>query len=108
MRMSDEARKKQNEACRRRVARLKSEKRCVQCGKQDSETLGGKRLCSSCAQIHSSRVSEYQSLRHMRGLCTVCGEPVEKYGSWLCDKHIEIKKKRREQKKKEKENGNRL
>lgn len=105
MQKSDEARKKQNAACRSRVARLKSEKRCVQCGEQDSETMNGKRLCSSCAQIHSSRVVEYQSLRHMRGLCTECGKPVEQYGAWRCNEHIEKAKKRREKKKKEENNG---
>lgn len=97
---ADERKRKNSEHIRERDGARRAEKRCTQCGKRDENTLGGKRLCASCAFDHSIRSAEYQSRNHMMGLCIVCGKPAEQYGAWRCNEHIEKANKRRKEKKK--------
>ena len=69
---------------------LKENKRCVCCGKQDSFTLIGKKICYECLEKYhkktgygfkkSKKVKQQTIPRNERGdygLCYICGKPKE-------------------------------
>lgn len=58
--------------------RMKEEKRCIRCGKQDGRTLDGRILCVECARMNSlDTMLSHNILYEKRiaaGLCKYCGK----------------------------------
>lgn len=108
----------QEDNARRRANRAyyKSRSRCTHCGVQDAFTLGGRAMCSVCAEkyasknrayrnqdeAHKKRAVEYASKRQVRlresGLCITCGKPTNssfsRCGKCLAKRRNAAKEKR--------------
>lgn len=88
-----------------RQSRMKEQKKCISCGKQDSNTLAGRCYCKSCAIIHSCNSSNRRDLLKMQGRCVQCGKRDERTVSgktWCAecaDKQKRFDEKRRQQNK---------
>lgn len=75
--------------------KLKSENRCVDCGKQDARTLAGMYRCNDCNEKEKERKERRFRYREEHGLCFACGMQDErtKEGEHYCCACLEKKRK---------------
>lgn len=62
------------EYARERCMRLRAEKKCVQCGENDENTLAGLHHCKRCSEVFNRYQKELYRNRTAAGLCVRCGK----------------------------------
>lgn len=88
------------EYTKQRYHRLKEEKRCTNCGKQDERTLSGKTMCQSCERNEKTYREKYADKRAFlynerkrQGLCTRCGKKNDRKNKISCTECAQLYKK---------------
>ena len=62
------------EYAKERYHSLRAQRKCVQCGKRDEDTLNGKWRCRACAEKFNKYQNNLSKERAEAGLCKRCGK----------------------------------
>jgi len=73
------ARKTPAEYAKERATRLKAQKKCVQCGESDENTLAGHVHCKQCSEKFNGYFKNMYRERMWSGRCVRCGKVSDGY-----------------------------